>query len=389
VEIADDDEGVVEAGDAALLEIVARGVLAEIAERQRGVLAAIAAFGHPRRALRDPREHHLRRQSINQGRLGSLRSRRHRSPRRCVVGTAPRCRAPIESSRGESTVTMRAMPDDSARISPTAHYTAAVWRRAGLSPPALATPLGRALHLALRGANLGYELGGDRPSLDMMLLARHCVLDFLLERAISKHKVSQVIEIAAGLSARGWRFTHRYPSIRYVEGDLPEMAAIKRRRLDEAGERATNHEIVELDALAGDGPRSLPAIASQELALDQGTAIITEGLLGYFDRATVEAMWRRFATVLARFPEGLYLSDLNIAGDVAGMRSAHLFRRLLSLFARGEVHLHYQEDREVAAALRAAGFEHIAVKTPGEFPAVDFPGRNRRHVVRLIEAAVG
>src|SRR5258706_3280056 len=120
---------------------------------------------------------------------------------------------------------------DSSRISPTAHYTAQVWFRHGMSHPALETAYGRKLHAALAPINYAYRLTG-RPNLDEMLLARHRSLDALLERAISAGEVSQVIEVAAGLSPRGFSFTRQHPELTYIEADLPDMAAHKRRALE-------------------------------------------------------------------------------------------------------------------------------------------------------------
>jgi O-methyltransferase involved in polyketide biosynthesis len=272
------------------------------------------------------------------------------------------------------------------RISPTAHYTSYVWFRAGLSHAALTSPLGRALHTALRPFNLGYERFSRHPSLDQMLLARHRVLDHLLERAIAAGTIGQVIEVAAGLSPRGFTFARRHAGLRYLEADLPDMAEQKRRRLDDAGLYGADHHVVDIDALADDGPRSLAALAASRLDASRGTAIITEGLLGYFPKDAVEGMWRRFARVLRGFPAGLYLSDLNLAGDASGMRGARTFRALLSAFARGEVHLHFDTSADVEAALRAAGFARASVRLPTEFAEVDVPGRDRGHAVRLIEA---
>jgi O-methyltransferase involved in polyketide biosynthesis len=275
---------------------------------------------------------------------------------------------------------------ESARISPTAHYTSFVWVRHGMSHPALASPLGRALHFALRPMNRAYERLGTRPSLDMMLLARHRVLDHLLERAITSGEIAQVVEVAAGLSPRGFRFTRRWPALRYVEADLPAMAARKRAALAAAGLLGRRHEVVALDALADAGPESLDALADR-LDPARGVAIVTEGLLGYFDRASVEGMWARFARALRRFPRGLYLSDLNLAGDTSGMRGARLFRAVLSAFARGEVHLHYDSPADVARALRAAGFAEATTHLPDELAAVvDVPGA--RHAVRVLEARI-
>ena len=165
-------------------------------------------------------------------------------------------------------------------ISPTAHYTGEVWRRAGLSHPWLGTREGRvmvdALHplMAASGA-----LGG--PSLETYLLARHRAIDALLEDAVQRDGITQVIEIAAGMSARGWRFANRYGErLTYLEADLPAMAARKRRALERIGSLSDAHRVLEVDALRADGPGSLAELAG-ELEPDAGVAIITEGLLGY------------------------------------------------------------------------------------------------------------
>ena len=85
-------------------------------------------------------------------------------------------------------------------------------------------------------------LGG--PTLESYLLARHRAIDCLLEQAIERHGVTQVIEVAAGLSPRGWRFSRRYGSgLTYVEADLPDMAERKRRALERIG--APDHLRVE------------------------------------------------------------------------------------------------------------------------------------------------
>ena len=81
-------------------------------------------------------------------------------------------------------------------------------------------------------------LGG--PSLESYLLARHRAIDALLTEAVEDHGVSQVIEIAAGMSARGWRFANRYgDAITYVETDLPAMARASAGRSRASGRSRT------------------------------------------------------------------------------------------------------------------------------------------------------
>src|SRR3989440_11894372 len=102
---------------------------------------------------------------------------------------------------------MTTASSSSDAISPTAHYTAYVWARNGLSHPALSTAEGRVLFESLRP--LMIATGALRGvSLEAYLLARHRAIDALLERAIERGDVSQVIEVACGLSPRGWRFVN-------------------------------------------------------------------------------------------------------------------------------------------------------------------------------------
>jgi O-methyltransferase involved in polyketide biosynthesis len=118
-------------------------------------------------------------------------------------------------------------------ISPTAHYTGYVWARNGLSHPELASTEGRLLYESLRAPMIASRLLGG-PTLEDYLLARHGAIDALLEVAIEEGGVTQVIELAAGLSPRGWRFSRRYgASLTYIEADLPAMAERKRAALEQ------------------------------------------------------------------------------------------------------------------------------------------------------------
>ena len=242
---------------------------------------------------------------------------------------------------------------DSGRISPTAHYTGYVWARNGLSHPALQTAEGRALFDALRPILLGPQLLGA-PKLETYLLARHKAIDVVLRRAIEEHRITQVIEVACGMSPRGWRFSEQYGDrLTYIEADLPEMAARKRRALEEIGSLGEHHRVEEIDALRESGPGSLAAIAGQ-LKPAGGLAILTEGLLGYLDEQAVSELWRRFAQTLSGFGRGRYISDLPLR--VTNSPQLWLFKLMLGAFVRGRVHLHFNDPREAVKAATAAGF---------------------------------
>lgn len=251
------------------------------------------------------------------------------------------------------------MPGSEA-ISPTAHYTGYVWTRHGLSHPELATRRGRLLFETWRPAGLlSSVLGG--PSMESYLMARHSTIDRLLTRAIEEDGLTQVIEVACGLSPRGWRFASRYGDrLTYVETDLPDMAELKREALSKMGSLSERHRVEVLDALSDDGPESLASVAGR---LDPGEplAIITEGLLGYLERDRVLDMWRRFARTLAGFRAGRYLADTYFGEDM-GRPHIQAFRAVLGAFVRGRVHVHFEDESEAKALLVASGFDRPAVR---------------------------
>jgi O-methyltransferase involved in polyketide biosynthesis len=270
------------------------------------------------------------------------------------------------------------------QISPTAHYTGYVWYAHGQSHDAFATRQGRWMYQALRGANALAKVA-RLPTLEGMLLARHRLIDQRLTDAIEGGMVSQIVEVACGLSPRGWRFAKEYgDKITYVEADLPGMLANKRRILAELGGETAHHYTCEVNALTDDGPTSIDAILGA-LDPDKGTAIITEGLINYFDRQTVQQMWSRFAIALGRFPTGMYYSDV-ITQEGNGGPMIVGFAYLLSAFVRGKVHIHFASNQEGENALAEAGFD-AAVLDPREFaealPDLELAGAGR---IRIIEA---
>lgn len=264
-----------------------------------------------------------------------------------------------------------------ASIGPTAHYTGHVWTRNGLSHPELATAEGRALYLAAEAALLPLRLLGQ-PTMEAFLLARHQVIDAHLEAAIAEGRVGQVLEIACGMSPRGWRFTTRHPELVYVEADLPGMAGRKRDALRRIG-RPPGHRVVALDALAETGPRSLAKVAADELDPELGVAVITEGLLNYLSRDSVESLWSRIAPIADE-----YLSDLFVGEDSPAI-VGRAFSAALAAFVRSPVSRHFRDADEAQAALLAAGFAEASVTRATEHPAAtSAPGAGLVRIVRAL-----
>ena len=280
----------------------------------------------------------------------------------------------------------------SSRISPTAHYTGFVWCRNGLSPPELATSLGRGMFHALQGPMRLASLGTGGVTLETLLMQRHLIIDQLLDEAIDRGQVGQIVEVACGVSGRGHRLAtrHRDKELIYVEGDLPPMAKLKRRMLARVPGRSANHHVVALDALASQGPETISAAVSPLLNPTRGTALVTEGLLSYFPRHLVDGMWGRFVDLLGGYPHGLYLSDIHFDDSLHGRRLVRAFRFLLSTFARGQVHLHFRERGSLERALQQAGFAEVTVHLPRERARqLDLPLGNLGDYVNVVAARLG
>lgn len=96
-----------------------------------------------------------------------------------------------------------------AWISPTGHYTGYIWVRHGLSNPALMTNTGRFLFQLFRPV-IWLAGASGAPRADSFLLTRHRLIDQRLAGAIESGRVTHVIEVAAGLAARGWRMKQRF-----------------------------------------------------------------------------------------------------------------------------------------------------------------------------------
>jgi O-methyltransferase involved in polyketide biosynthesis len=269
------------------------------------------------------------------------------------------------------------------RISPTAHYTGYTWYRAGLSEPALATTGGALLYGLLRPIDAVAARIGSA-STQGMLLSRHVAIDHLLTQAIERGEVGQVLEVAAGLSPRGRAFAARYEErgLVYVEGDLPGMAHRKATILRRAPKRPGRHHVIALDAF---DPREMDALCKRHFDPARGTAIITEGLLMYFDAPRVAQLWRRFHAMLAKFEHGVYWSDLHLGDDLDALPGVRTFIRALSLFTRGTVHVQFRDETSALDALRDAGFSDVSLRDSQTIAGplgVQAPPR----VVRVLEA---
>lgn len=273
------------------------------------------------------------------------------------------------------------------RISPTAHYTAAVWARHGLDHPAVSAAVDPRLFRWTTPLIRGLARVARSPTIEDVLLQRHRGLDTLLARAIAEQGVTQVLEVPGGLSSRGPRFLAAHPGLRYVEGDLPGMAARKRAALAAGGFSHPDHAVVDIDMLADTGPRSLPAVLAAHLDPERPTVLIVEGLLNYFDEPTVAALFARLASALRALPHGRFLADMRVRTPAPGV-AERVFLAALSGVARGAVSAHFEGEEGARRALLAGGFDRARVLPAVPDPDAG-PGPGEVVQMQLLDAEVG
>lgn len=242
-------------------------------------------------------------------------------------------------------------------ISFTAHYTGYIWYQLGWSHPALASQKGRRLATWLHPLEVLMEqyVGGSMRS---TLRQRHALIDRQLDQLIAQYPNLQILEIAAGLSPRGWRYLQKHPDIRYVEADLPAMAKTKQDALQGIEHRVPDVYAVDLfsdqlSQLFADLDPSRPLV------------IISEGLVNYFTKPMLMELWSKLAQGLKGFTVGAYLTDLY--PEPTQHKLATLIwnsSKLLKFMSRSAFSFHFTSPANVAEFMQQAGFVTAQVYQP-------------------------
>lgn len=264
------------------------------------------------------------------------------------------------------------MSFESSTISPTAHYTGYVWYNNGISDERLKTTTGAILYYGSQPFNAFLRIVGNDPTIEDILLSRHLIIDTQLKSLIDTGVIGQVIELASGISSRGLRFASHYGSnITYVETDLEQMVNRKKALIGDS--LTSNHKIVTMNALLEEGGNSLSALMKNGYIDPMvGTAIVSEGLLGYFSKEEVLRLWKRLNTELSQFPQGVYLTDIRLRkfnGDFTSL----LRNRMISLFVKGKLDVHFDNVGDLMeGAVGTSGFSSLDLHSPPEYSDAHF-----------------
>ncbi len=244
--------------------------------------------------------------------------------------------------------------NDKNPLGVTALYTSQAWIRGGLPEASLFdTAAGRAVYWATTGI---YETARWlRPGMTPILaglLHRHLMIDHLL----ADHAPGQVLELAAGLSARGARVSAG--PIQYTEVDLPPVIDAKEKLLQRSQQGRAVAARPNLKRVAGDVTRmDLGGLLDPSLR----SFVIAEGLHMYLDVATQRRLWRSVAEGLGRGAGGTFVYDH--FRRAASQRPGALSNTVLQTMRAWQRRIGFRPDRRNRRALvrdlGAAGFDRV------------------------------
>ncbi|QNH51663.1 class I SAM-dependent methyltransferase [Acinetobacter venetianus] len=262
-------------------------------------------------------------------------------------------------------------------ISFTAHYTGYIWYQMGISHPALATAKGKTLAALVHPIESWAEkyVGG---SMRTTLKQRHTMLDHDLQELIQQYPDIQVLEIACGLSPRGWWFRQHYPNITYRELDLPDMAATKQAALQQIEGEVD-------DVLSVDLFTETFASAFEVFDPKRPLVIISEGLINYFEKPLLQQLIKSIVTYGQDFKELHYLTDLypeptqNKLATIIWNSS-----RLLKWMSRSAFSFHFRTPAEVESFFYEAGFKQVVIQQPKQFFEQQILENNQQHLGDLV-----
>jgi len=196
--------------------------------------------------------------------------------------------------------------------------------------------------------------------LSLLFRARyHCI-----NNAIGQLAVSQVLEIASGISLRGLHWSREHPGTVYIESDLPalmrEKAKVLRNAImeDSVGHRGVLH-CCGLDALDLGSLRH--ALESTDPNAD--LVIVTEGLLLYFTLDELRLFLRNMHTILVERPRTGWVVDFVSRQNLTELCSsdpsvASAVRKIFGSTTRAVIADNpFKNDAEICDVLREHGLQ--------------------------------
>ncbi len=270
------------------------------------------------------------------------------------------------------------------RIGIPAYFTSHAWVEAGFDYAELfETARGRLMFGALKPLFHLFGFLGPAVRLhNQYLFVRH----YAQEARLRQIRPTCILEIGAGLSPRGIAFASADPDLLYIEVDLPNMVAAKKKAL--GGFRAPpNYFLGSADLLALDFAESLP----ERPRPGDRLAVVTEGVTDYFNMFEKRAAFGNILSLLRAQGAGHYLTDLYARENFPHLpllKNAFV-RTLGHLVGRSFDDLLFDRVQDACALLIDCGFDRAAELDLAGLNTSVFQPPLEACTFRIVEAVVG
>jgi O-methyltransferase involved in polyketide biosynthesis len=207
---------------------------------------------------------------------------------------------------------------------------------------------------------------------------------------LAEHGITQILEIAAGLSPRGLEMT-RDPKIIYVVTDLPQILEEERMIADRMLVKSNNHRpnlyYRAVNALDMESLSATMAVFKD----DRATAIIAEGLLPYFNRREKENLADNIHELLRRY-DGIWITtDVQTKQDMQKVSqiAEHTGKRLASISNSTGTGLEsnlFIDDTDIEQFFNKAGFrmeEYSYSNILGDLSSIILLNLNEEEILRV------
>jgi len=176
------------------------------------------------------------------------------------------------------------------------------------------------------GESLLHELGisdkATQSAMAVLFQSRYHALNAAM--AAPDREILQVIELAAGISPRGFQWSQMNPGTIYIESDLPQLMIHKSklirnaRMAQEQTSRGIHHccavDVLDLESLVK---------AVEVLDTKNAFTIITEGLLLYFGKDEMQRFLQNMKSVLLKYPNAVWVTDFVTQKNLQELLSSH------------------------------------------------------------------
>jgi len=138
----------------------------------------------------------------------------------------------------------------------------------------------------------------ERLGLTPLFEARYRGTDLVVQNFVRHHKIFQILELGSGMASLGLSYTLRQPQLVYIETDLPEVMATKRKLINQLNpEIPTGLHFISANCLSAEEL----AEATRKFCSKEPVLIFNIGLFGYFDDREQNVLAKNVHKLLSQF----------------------------------------------------------------------------------------